>query len=154
MARFASQVTSVAALAANTGFLWLMSPAGSGAKLRRITGGVVAGATTPTSQQLVIGINRVSTAGSTPTAITANKLDPNSPAAVMLPNSAFGTPPTVAATDQFVIAFNSQSGFDLPWEQLEEFVISAGTANGLAFVNRTNALPTSHSYVVGIEWEE
>lgn len=154
MGRYSAQLTSTAALATGTAFMWLMAPAGSGCKLRRITGGVVAGATTPTSQQVVIGVNRATSAGTTPTAITAHKLDPNSPAAAMTPDSAFATPPTLTATDQFTIPFNTQSGFDLPWEQLEEWVISAGTANGIALVNRVNALPTSHSYVVSIEWEE
>jgi hypothetical protein len=154
MGRYSATVSSSAALAANTGFFWLMAPAGSGCKLRRITGGVVAGATTPTSQQVSIGIARTTNAGTTGTPVTAHKLDPNSPSAAMVPNSAFSTPPTLVATDQFLIPFNTQSGFDLPWEQLEEWVISAGTTNGIALLNRVNALPTSHLYQVSVEWEE
>lgn len=154
MARHSTTIVSPAALAANTAFAWLMAPAGSGAKFRRITGGIVAGAATPTSQQLSLAINRVTTAGTTPTAATINKLDPNSPVSAMLPASAFATPPTLSATDAWAIPFNSQSGFDLPWEQLEEFVIGAGVTNGLAFVNRTNALPAAHFYSISIEWEE
>jgi len=52
------------------------------------------------------------------------------------------------------VAFNSQSGVDLPWELLEEFVVAAGTANGLGFINRDNALPASHQYVISVEVEE
>lgn len=155
MSRYATQVKSTAALAVDTGFAWLMSPAGSGCKLRRVTLGVVAGATTPTSQQVTVGINRVSTSGTTPgTALAAGKLDPNSPAAAMTVYPSFATPPTPAAADQHRTSFNSQSGVDLPWELLEEFIVSAGTANGLAFINRDNALPASHSYTLSIEWEE
>jgi hypothetical protein len=52
------------------------------------------------------------------------------------------------------VSFNSQSGVDLPWEMMEEFIVAAGTASGLAFINRDNALPASHSYVLSVEWEE
>lgn len=155
MARYAAQVKSAAALAVDTGFAWLMAPAGNGCKLRRVTIGVVAGATVPTSQQVTVGINRVSTAGTTPTAgMTPAKLDPNSAAAGMIWDSAFATPPTVNANDQHRISFNSQSGADLPWELLEEFIVAAGTTNGLAFINRDNALPASHAYTLSVEWEE
>lgn len=154
MARYTAQLTSTAALAANTGFAWLMAPAGNGCLIRRVILGCIAGATTPTSQQLQVGFNRVTTAGTTPTGITAHKMNPNSAAAGMIPDSAFATPPTTTATDFATITFNSQSGVDLPFEQLEELVVSAGTANGVAFINRTNALPTSHSLTITVEWEE
>ncbi|HYS41458.1 MAG TPA: hypothetical protein VEO01_38070 [Pseudonocardiaceae bacterium] len=155
MARYAAQVESAAALAVDTGFAWLMAPAGSGCKLRRVTAGCRAGASTPTSQQLVIGINRVTTAGTTPTVgMTPAKLDPNSAAAAMVWDTGFATPPTLTANDQYRVAFNSQSGADLPWEMLEEFIVAAGTANGLVFINRDNALPASHQYVLSVEWEE
>ena len=155
MARYTSTVTSAAALAVDTGFAWLRPVAGSGCKLRRATLGVVAGATTPTSQQLVVGINRVSTAGTTPgTAIGWTKLDPNSPAASCLLIPSYATPPTVGAVDAVRIPFNSQSGVDLPWELLEEFIIAAGTTDGFVFINRENALPASHKLVLSIETEE
>src|SRR5918993_220290 len=143
MARFGAQLKSTAALAVDTGFAWLMSSATTGYKLRRVTLGVVAGATTPTSQQVTVGINRVTTAGTTPSAgMTPAKLDPNSAA------------PTNTANDQFRTTFNSQSGVDLPWELMEEFAVALAVTNGLAFINRDNALPASHSYVISVEWEE
>lgn len=155
MARYSAQVKSSTAVAVDTAFAWLMAPAGNGCKLRRVTIGVVAGATVPTSQQVTVGINRVSTAGTTPSAgMTPAKLDPNSAAAGMIWDSAFATPPTPNANDQYRVSFNSQSGADLPWELLEEFVVAAGTTNGLAFINRDNALPTSHAYTLSVEWEE
>lgn len=155
MSRFSAQAESSAALAVDTAFAWLYPVTGSGYKLRRVTIGCVAGAGVPTSQQVVVGINRTSTAGTTPGGgMTGAKLDPNSPAAAAVFSSTFGTPPTLAASDQYRIAFNTQSGADLPWELLEEFIVAAGTTSGLAFVNRDNALPASHKYVLSVEWEE
>jgi hypothetical protein len=155
MSRYTSQLESVAALAVDTGFAWLRPVAGAGCKLRRVTLGVVAGATTPTSQQVVVGVVRTTNAGTTPgTAIATNKLDPNAPTASCSLIPSYATPPTVASADAYRIAFNSQSGVDLPFELLEEFQIAAGTTDGLAFINRDNALPASHKYVISLEWEE
>lgn len=155
MARYAAQVKSSAAVGADVGFAWLMASANNGYKLRRVTLGVVAGASTPTSQQVTVGINRVTSAGTTPSAgMTPAKLDPNSAAAGAVWNTAYATPPTTSSNDQFRVSFNSQSGTDLPWELLEEFICAAGTTNGLAFINRDNALPAAHCFVLSAEWEE
>lgn len=155
MARYAAQAKSTAALAVDTSMAWLMCPAGNGYKLRRVTLGVVNGASVPTSQQVTMGINRVTTAGTTPAAgMTPAKLDPNSAAAGAVWDTGFATPPTLTANDQFRVSFNTQSGCDLPWELLEEFAVSAGTANGLTWINRDNALPSGHSYTLSVEWEE
>jgi hypothetical protein len=155
MARYAAQVESAAALASATGFGWLMASANNGYKLRRCTLGVRAGTGVPTSMQVVVGINRVTSAGTTPSAgMTPAKLDPNSAAAGAVWNTGYATPPTTTANDQYRIAFNSQSTVDLPWELLEEFVCASGTTNGLAFINQDNALPASHQLVCSIEWEE
>ncbi|HEY9414788.1 MAG TPA: hypothetical protein VIQ30_08535, partial [Pseudonocardia sp.] len=62
--------------------------------------------------------------------------------------------PTLTTPDQYKLAFNSQSGADLPWEGVEELIIGAGTTDGFAFINRTNALPASHKLVLTAEWEE
>lgn len=157
MARYAVQQQSAAALASGGVVGYLVPTASVGFKLRRMTLGVVAGATTPTSQQLVVGINRITAAG-TGAATAGNaigKLDPNTAAANTAWNLSYATTaPTLSAVDQFQTAFNSQSGVDLPWELLEEFIVAAGTANGLAIVNRNNALPASHSLVVSLEFEE
>lgn len=155
MSRYLSQLESSAALAVDTGFAWLRPVAGAGFKLRRVTIGVVAGATTPTSQQVVVGINRVTNAGTTPgTAIATTKMDPNSPAAACSLIPSYATPPTLSSADAYRIPFNSQSSADLPFELLEELIAAAGTTDGFAFVNRDNALPASHKYVLSVEWEE
>lgn len=155
MARYAAQVESSAALAVDTGFAWLMASASAGFMLRRVTIGCVAGAGVPTSQQVVVGINRVTTAGTTPTAgMTPAKLNPNAAAASAVWNTAYSAAPTNAAADQWRIPFNTQSSADLPWELLEEWSVTLGVANGLAFINRDNALPASHKYVLSVEWEE
>lgn len=155
MARYTAQVASSAALAADTEFAWLMASASTGYKLRRVVLGVVAGTSTPTSQQLTVGINRVTTAGTTPTAgMTPAKMDPNSAAAGAVWNTAYSAIPTKTANDMFVASFNSQSGYDAPFELLEELVVALGTTNGLTFINRTNALPAAHKLTVTAEWEE
>ena len=155
MARYNATVESAAALAADTGFGWLRPVAGSGCKLRRVTVGVIAGASVPTSQQVELGIARTTNAGTTPGgSVTGAKMDPNSPAASCLFHTTYATPPTVTSPDQYKVAFNSQSGADLPWEMLEEFIVTAGTTDGLAFINRNNALPASHKIVLSVEWEE
>lgn len=157
MARYAVTQQSSAALASGGAVGYLVPTSTVGYKLRRMTLGVVAGATTPTSQQLVVGIARITTAGvGTATAGNAiGKLDPNTASANAVWNLSYATtPPVLSTNDQFQTAFNSQSGVDLPWELLEEFVVAAGANNGLAIVNRNNALPASHSLVASLEWEE
>lgn len=155
MARYTATVESSAALAADTAFAWLRPISGVGCKLRRITVGVLAGASVPTSQQVELGVARTTNAGTTPGGpVTGAKLDPNSAAASCLFNTTYATPPTLTSPDFYKIAFNSQSGADLPFELLEEVVIAAGTTDGLAFINRTNALPASHKLVLSCEWEE
>jgi len=153
MGRYQAQVVSASAVGSGVNFISLQSSANQGAKLRRVTLGTIAGATTPTSQQLQVGIFRVTTAF-TGTAYTPTLLDPNTAAAqctVVIGTLATGV---VASTASYIITFNTQSSVDLPWELLEEWVITKGTANGLALQNMTNAAPTGHSIVASIEWEE
>lgn len=154
MSRFQTCLTSTAALGANTPFAWINCGAGGGIKLRRMTLGCVAGATTPTSQQLVVAVFRTTSAGTTPVAGTINQMDPNSVGPVATVATGFAATPTQASVASWLIPFNTQSGVDLPWELLEEWIVTKGTANGLAFVNTTNALPAAHSLVLSYEWEE
>lgn len=155
MARYSAQVKSAAALAVDTAFAALVPAASVAAKLRRVTLGVVAGATTPTSQQLTVGINRGTARGTATTTVTAQRLDPRSPASGITGiDTVWSAAPTLAAADQFRVSFNSQSGVDLPWELLEEFVSDTGTANPLVFVNRDNTLPSGHCYTLSVEYEE
>jgi len=155
VARYTATTHSTAALTADTGFAWLRPVAGSGCKLRRITAGVLAGTGAPTSQQVEIGVARTTSAGTTPGGtVVGAKLDANFPTASCLFHTTYATPPTLTSPDFYKIAFNSQSGVDLPAELLEEWQVAAGTTDGFAFVNRTNALPASHLFVLSVEWEE
>jgi hypothetical protein len=155
LARYTATVESAAALGVDTAFAWLRPTATGGGKLRRITVGVLAGASTPTSQQLELGVARTTNAGTTPGgAVTGAPLDANSNAAQMVFNTTYATPPTLTSPDFYKVAFNSQSGADLPFELLEEVIIAKGTTDGFAFINRTNALPASHKMVLSVEWEE
>lgn len=155
MSRFQTFIESGAAIAADTGFAWLMCSANNGLKLRRITIGVRAGTGVPTSMQAVLGINRVTTAGTTPVAgMTPVRMQPWSAAAGAVWNSSYATPPSNGTADLARIAINTASGADLPWEFGEDLVLLNSTSNGLAFINRSNALPASHQWVLSCEWEE
>jgi hypothetical protein len=156
MARYTATVESTAALAADTAFGWLRPISTAGGKLRRITIGIVTpAATVPTSQQLQLGVARITNAGTTPGgSITGAKYDPNSPAASCLFHTTYATPPTLVSPDFYKVSFNSQSGADIPWEQLEEAIFAAGTTDGFAFLNRDVALPTGHKMALTVAWEE
>jgi hypothetical protein len=155
MARYQAQVVSSAALAANTNYLGLFGASGNGAKLRRCTLGTITNtATTPTSQQVQVGIFRATAAGTSSSTATKAQLDPNTAAANCTVPTAWSVQPTLSSAASYLISFNTQSAVDLPWELLEEWVIAAGTANGLVWQNMTNALPSGHQLVTSIEWEE
>ena len=69
--------------------------------------------------------------------------------------SAAGTTgPTIGANPLYRWSFNTQTGLDIPFEFLEEFIGDQGAANGIAFVNIGNALPASHLFTLSLEWEE
>lgn len=158
MGRYTAQVTSSAALADDTAFAWLMGTANSGGLLRRVILGVrhTTAATAVTDFQCKVGINRVTSAGTTPTGGTENLMAARHGAARMDFDTAFATPPTqgAEATDILTIPFNAKSGVDLPAEFLEELEISKLATDGFAFVNRSGALPASHVFELSIEWEE
>ncbi len=157
MARYNVTVYSVAALAADTAFAAIVPAATVACKLRRVTLGVVAGTSPPTSQQLVVGLSRGTARGTATTTLTMNKMDPRHPAsAITGVDTVWSTAPTFGASTADVEKwpFNSQAGMDLPWELVEELWTDIGTANPLVFVNRDNALPASHKYVLKIETEE
>lgn len=155
MARYSVQVKSAAALAVDTAFAAVVPAALVACRIRRVTIGLVAGASVPTSQQVTVGINRGTARGTATTTLTPGKVDPRTgPAQITGVDTVWSVAPTLAAADQFRVSLNSQSGADLPWEQLEEFWTDIGTANPIVFVNRDNALPAAHSYTLSIETEE
>lgn len=170
MGRFAAAVESQAAQAAgspvtttfNGYFAALVAGASANAKLRRVQIGVRAGASVPTSQQMTIAAYRqtVRVVGSGFSTVAGLALDPRGAATaitgvdVTTATTAGTTGPTIGANPLDRWSFNTQSTLDLPYEFLEEFIVDQGTANGIAFVNVGNALPASHLFTLGLEWEE
>lgn len=166
MARFTSTVISSATLVAtaptggtaNSLFANLNASATAGYKLRRITIGTVA-AGTPVSQQCLVALVRTTARGTATTTFAPKAMDPNSlqTSSITGLDTAWSTVPTAtwtAANWSYLIPFNSQSTGDLPYELLEELVCGTGVANGIAFINVQNTMPTGHSYVLTLEHEE
>jgi hypothetical protein len=167
MARFTSTVTSAAAISAsapsggtaNALFANLNASSTAGYRIRRITIGCIAGASVPTSQQLCVALVRTTARGTATSTFAPKAMDPNSlqTSSITGLDTAWSTVPTATWTSGnwfYQIPFNSQASADLPFELLEELVCGIGVANGIAFINTTNALPASHSYVLTIEHEE
>jgi hypothetical protein len=86
--------------------------------------------------------------------LTVNKMDPNSAPALCGLYSG-GSAGTLASTPDFGVTLNTQSAADLPWEQLEEWILPLGVTNSLVFVNETT-LPSSPTTTINlaVEWEE
>jgi hypothetical protein len=166
VARFTSTVISSATLVAtaptggtaNSLFANLNASATAGYKLRRITIGTVA-AGSPVSQQCVVALVRTTGRGTAATTFVPKALDPNSlqTSSITGLDTTWTTVPTAtwtAANWSYLIPFNSQSSADLPYELLEELVCGTGVANGIAFINVQNTMPTGHSYVLTVEHDE
>lgn len=143
---------SAAASGAYIGYL--QAGSGGGAKIRRVTLGFTSNATTPASAQIEVRAYRGTAALTAGTGITVNKLDPNSPSAVCQLFSG-GSAGTLTGQPDFSVTLNTQSAADLPWEQLEEWILPAGVANSIVFVNETT-LPASPTTTINlaVEWEE
>lgn len=170
MARYAGTLNSQTAMPAGVpvtttvnGYIgYLGSGATAGYRLRRVTVGVRAGASVPTSQQMTVALYRqtVAPAGTgLAAAVPGQPMEswiPADPTAGIIATTAatIGTTgPTIAANPIHSVTLNTQSTVDFPMELLEELVVGSGTANGIAVVNIGNALPASHLFVVSLEWE-
>ena len=153
MSRYALQVVSGTALAANTAFAGVIGTSSVHCKIRRVILGTVAGTSAVADQQLVVGLNRATAAG-TNTSVSPIGFDDLGPAPSCSVLTAFSVQPTLGTNDFARVAFNAKSGVDLPFEMLEELIVPAVTATPIVFVNRVNALPASTSYVITIETEE
>jgi hypothetical protein len=138
-------------------------PAGASAnyKLRRIVLGVRA--TAPTSQNLTVALYRqtVRVAGTGFSTAAGVNLDPRGPTTPQSPGldvttaaAAGTTGPTLSANRIMPITFNALAGVDMPIDYMEELFCDQGNANALAFVNIGAALPASHLFTLGLEWEE
>jgi hypothetical protein len=161
-----SQTAQLAGVNATTTFngyfAAIMAGSAANFKLRRLWIGVRAGASVPTSQQMTIAAYRqtVATSGTGQTTTVGVNMDPRGAASaitgllITTAATAGTTGPTLSANALDKWSFNTQSGLDIPYEFLEEFICDQGTANGLALVNFGNALPASHLFTVAAEWEE
>lgn len=166
MARFMSTVESAAALPgsvpsgsnANGLFANLAASANSGYKIRRITLGVRAGASVPTSQQITVALVRTTNRGTATATNAPHAMDPNTVQTSNITGLDVGwsTVPTATWTAPYLyeVSFNSQSGADLPFEQVEELICPFGANNGIAFINVANALPTGHVLTCSLESDE
>ena len=169
MARFACSAESQAAqlagapagLTFNGYFAAVVAGVANGLVLRRLLLGVRAGASVPTSQQMTVEIRRqtvrvVGTGFSTVAGVPLEQYTTTSGVTgidVTTAAAAGTTGPTVG-NPFHKFTFNTQTGWDIPAELLEQWIVGLGTANGLAFVNIGNALPASHLFTISAEWEE
>jgi len=157
MSRYKTQVVSPAALAVDTGFLWLMGAAAEGFMLRGVVIGIrhTTAATAVTDFQAKIGINRVTTDGTGAlTASTVTKDKGRYPANTFRAGTAWATTnPTLASSDSLVIPFNAKSGVELPFEFLDEWEVTNAVTNGFVFINHGNALPASHMVDITVKIE-
>lgn len=135
----------------------------SGFRVRRLTLGVRAGASVPTSQQISVAVYRqtVAPAGTgLAAAVLGQPLETHTPQTdptvgmISTTATTIGTTgPTIAAVALRTVTFNTQTTVDYPLEFMEELICSIGTANGIAFVNIGNTLPASHFITVDVEIE-
>lgn len=170
MGRFSGAVESQAAQLAgvpsgvtfNGYFAAVVAGASANFKLRRLFIGVRAGASVPTSQQMTVAVYRqtVRVVGTGFSTVVLGNMDPRGAASaitgidVTTAAAAGTTGPTIGANPMRKLSFNTQSGLDVPYELLEEFICDQGTANGLAFVNIGNPLPAAHLFTLETEEEE
>jgi len=162
MARYATSVVSQTAQLAGqnsgttvNGYIgYWGAGAAAGFRLRRLQIGMLTTtAVVPTSQQFSVAVHRqtVAPAGTgLAAAVLGQALEiwtPTDPTVGMIVTNAATigtTAPTVTATPLFTIVGNTQSFFDVPADYIEEIVCNSGTANGIAFVNVGNTLPSGH----------
>jgi hypothetical protein len=160
MGRYHAQFTTAAAPA--VGFIVgsIACVAGGGFNLKRVDASLatIASASAPPDQNCTLGIALITAAGTGGiTAPTVTPLNQNYPAATCLAAVTYATTqPTIGATgtDPYMISCSSRGGGILNWEQPDEWQALKGAANGIAFVNRINALTTPLAWVVDVEWEE
>lgn len=162
MARYKTTIQSSTAIAADTAFFYLMSVAGNGFTLIRVTASLVtAGSSSaPPDQNCILGI-AVSTAGPTgaATTTTVTKMKPIYPTNQAIAASSFATTnPTFGAgtADSHRIDVSSRGGYEGLWEPAagQDWDINSGVTNGLVFVNRANALTSPLAWLLTVEWAE
>jgi hypothetical protein len=160
----AAQLSGVNATVTVNGYIgYLGASATAGFRLRRIgVSTIFSGAIT--SQQIQLGVYPQTVAPSgtgLAAAIKGSPFEiwtPADPTVGMIATNAptIGTTgPTLTTTTGPLktITFNSQTWADVPIEAYEELVCNLGTANGIAFVNLANTLPTGCQIVLDVEYE-
>ena len=158
MARYITAVESSAALAANTCFANVVAGASNNFRLRRVTIGVrVSGSAT--SQQTSVYLTRATARGTASTTVSGINVNPRGGASnITGVDTAWSGAPTLTQTtapgSMYEWTINLQSAIDFPVEAYEEWDCDKGTANGLAFANGANALPSGYLYTLAVEWEE
>lgn len=172
MGRFTATMESQSAEAAGTpsgttvnGYMgaWV-GAAAANFKLRRVELGVRGPAGSVTSDQHTVAIYRqTARASGTGLSNTAGQnldqrgqADPTSgfDSATITGSSVFGTSgPTLGSNAMKKLTMNTQTSWDVPWDYIEDFIADQGTANGLAFVNIGNALPSSHLFTIDVTVE-
>jgi hypothetical protein len=163
MARYSTSVVSQTAqlAGANSGTTvngyigyWGAS-ATAGFRLRRLQIGMLTTtAVVPTSQQFAVAVHRQTTAPAGTGLVAAvlgqaleiwtPQTDPTVGVIVTNAVTIGTTAPVVTANPLFTVVGNTQSFFDVPDDYIEEIVCNLGTANGIAFVNIGNTLPSGH----------
>lgn len=172
MARYAvsiesqtAQLSGVNATTTVNGYIgyWGAS-ATAGFRLRRVILGMrTTTAIVPTSQQIQVGIYRQTTAPAG-TGLAAAVLgqahetwtlqtDPTVGMIATTATTIGTTAPVLATNPLYKLDFNSQSGWDVPFEMPEDLICNLGTANGIAFVNLSNTLPAGHILTLSVEIE-
>jgi hypothetical protein len=143
-------------------FAAVVAGAAANYKLAEVKIGVRAGAVVPTSQQYTIGIFRqtVRVAGTGFSTVTGINLDQRGAGTaitgvdITTAAAAGTTGPTIGANAVDKVTLNTQSGWDVLWTPPIELTCDQGTANGYAFVNIGNALPSGHLFVLAPIWLE
>lgn len=144
------------------GYMFAVVPgASANLKLRRVRLGLRGPSGAITDQQIAVGVY-LQTARASGTGFstnTFNRTDPRARAASatgidVTTATTLGTSgPTIGAQVDEII-FNSKSGYDIPFENLEEWIVDQGTANAYAFINLGQTLPASSICGIMVEIEE
>jgi hypothetical protein len=144
-------------------FAALVAGASQNYKLRRVNLGVRNSSGVPTSQQFTVRMYRqtVRVVGTGFTTTVDGNMDPRGAASqitgldVTTAATAGTTGPTIGASPIGpTITANTQSFEDVPIDLIEELICDQGTANGIAFVNIGQALPSGHLFVLMVEDEQ
>lgn len=157
------QLSGVPAGLTVNGYLgYLGAGTSAGFRLRELKLGFVSGAGVPVSQNIRVGLFRqtVAPAGTGLAAaivgVAEETFVPADPTVGFIATTATAigtTGPTIGATPFDSITVNAQSGWAEPYEFPDDFMVAAGTANGIALVNLAATLNSGVQIVGTIKYE-